>query len=115
MKSHIWFIIIKSMNEYFKKCVNNCVKICKHVCNDVTGCCIYISVQVKTVTLTMEDDNTCGGGEGALGGCAAAGGAGRDGGRDGLLSDRPLICRDSAAFNRAANWSCEMFTSPRYM
>lgn len=61
------------------------------------------------------DSHTCGGGEGALGGCAAAGGAGRDGGRDGLLSDRPLICRDSAAFSRAANWSCEMFTSPRYM
>lgn len=58
---------------------------------------------------------TCGGGEGALGGCAAAGGAGRDGGRDGLLSDKPLICRDSAALSKAANWSCEMFTSPRYM
>ena len=31
------------------------------------------------------------------------------------LSERPLIWSDSAAFNKAANWSCEMLTSPRYM
>lgn len=31
------------------------------------------------------------------------------------LSERPLIWSDSAAFSKAANWSCEMFTSPRYM
>lgn len=31
------------------------------------------------------------------------------------LSERPLIWSDSAAFKSAANWSCEMLTSPRYM
>lgn len=91
---------------------------CKHLCNDVTACCDYYTTEncdLENANEYCEDNNTCGGGEGALGGCAAAGGAGRDGGRDGLLSDKPLICRDSAAFSRAANWSCEMFTSPRYI
>lgn len=99
---------------------------CKHLCTYYCGmmslavlCCLVDTTENSDLGNVCNewpgDSHTCGGGEGALGGCAAAGGAGRDGGRDGLLSDRPLICRDSAAFSRAANWSCEMFTSPRYM